>query len=48
MEDIQGVPKKLRESGAHKTAFLEIFFFDVQGVGTYLFVDFLIIEDPHS
>ena len=39
---IQGVSKKLRESGAHKTAFLDIFFFfDVQDVGTYLFTDFL-------
>ena len=41
-EAIQGVSKNLLESGAHSTLFW-IHLLDVQGVGTYLFTDFLFL-----
>ena len=47
--NIQGVSKNLLEFGAHKT-FFWIQFLDVQGVGKYLFIDFLflIVQDFYS
>ena len=41
---LQGVPKNLLESGAHKTHFLDTFTLYLGGVGTCLFIDFLFLD----
>ena len=40
---LQGVSKKMLESGAHKTPFLDTSTSCLAGVGTCLFIDFLFL-----